>query len=247
MQDISLSLPTDATVCWHIMQCRLSDYYRVSEGFTASIIRVCFPQLFPAGSWSSVVRKTGTYVTKFLTTISTSDWCLCFIHGFKSYVLPSYQFAYTNCIMPSGVHFHICHNFIDCMHFTLLIVCTFTLLIVCTLPCCYCMHFTLLTVCTLPCCYCTHFTLLTVCTLPCCYCTHFTLLTVCTLPYWLYALYPAVTVCTLPYWLYALYPAFQKPFETVIIFVCSSFLGYKTNRNISGRWRQYVPPKRFSH
>ena len=92
-----------------------------------------------------------------------------------THVLPSYQFAYTNCILTSVIHFHICQTI---------------LLTVCTLPCC--VHFTLLfalypAVCTSPCCV--HFTLLfalypDVCTLPCC--LHITLL---------YALYPAV--CTL--------------------------------------------------
>jgi len=65
MQGIGLSLPIDATVCWHIMPCRLLDCYHASEGLTASIISVCLPHFFPAGSWSSVVRKTRTYLPNF--------------------------------------------------------------------------------------------------------------------------------------------------------------------------------------
>ena len=137
----NLSLPTDATVCWHIMSCRLSDCYRVSEGFTASIIRVCLPQLFPA---SSAVRNIGTYLTKLLTTICTSDWCLLFHIRF---------FQLCTSFLPICIHklhYAICcslpclpHNFIDCMHFTLLILCTLPYWLYALHPI-YCMHFTLL-------------------------------------------------------------------------------------------------------
>ena len=173
MQGIGLSLPTDATVCWHIMPCRLLDCFHVSEGFIASIISVCLPHLLPSGSWSSVVRKTCTYLPNFdhLPLLHTLFLQLCIsflaicINELHSVIC--YPFPY----LP--------HIFFTCTHFTL---CT---LHVCTLPVCTytwmqftCMHFT-----------CMHlymYALIPVCTLPyALYLMHFTLCTipVCTLPY----------------------------------------------------------------
>ena len=100
------------------MPCRLLDCYHVSEGLTASIISVCLPHLFAAGSWSSVVRKTGTYLPNFLPpSVIQTDASVSYTGFQVTYFLLTNlhkwtEFCYSFPYLP--------HNFISCMHFTLL-------------------------------------------------------------------------------------------------------------------------------